>query len=103
MSGADTIRARARRYVESLPGKRGVDIPAEVYDRIYPVARGITEQIWGRPPTPHQLQWLYDEGYTHPEAIREAYGRLPHPHAEGLTVAEYQRYLEAFEVWKTHR
>lgn len=103
MSGRDTISFRAKQFFERLPGKRGVDIPEDVYDRIYPVARGITEQIWGRPPTPRQLQELYDNDLTHPDQIRQAYGALPHPFAKGLTVAEYQRYLEAYQVYREHR
>lgn len=103
MSGGDTLQNKARIYVEGLPGKRGKDIPEELYDRIFSAASGITQQIWGRPPTPHQMQYLFDNGHHTPDKVKDAYGSLPHPHADGLTVGEYPQYLDAYEHYKKHR
>lgn len=103
MSGADTTLQKAKRYVDALPGKRGVDIPPDIYDRIFQAASGVSHQIWGRHPTPHQLQYLFDNGHHTPDAIHAVFGGLPHPHADGLTVAEYPQYLSAYDVYRKHR
>ena len=67
-----------------LPGKRGIDIPEHIYDRIAPVANGITLPLWGRPASPEQLQWLHDNEVTEPEDIHKAFNGLPHPHAPSV-------------------
>jgi hypothetical protein len=103
MSGADTLRMKAKNFVAGLPGKRGIDIPAAFFDRIHAAAVGVTQPIWGRNPTPHQLQHLYDQGLHTADQIQEAYGDLPHPHADGCTVAEYPRYLQAYHAYREHR
>src|ERR1700752_2570767 len=103
MSGADTLQAKARAYMLSLPGKRGIDIPEEVFDRIHNAANGITQQIWGRPPSPMQLQYLYDQGHHTPDKIREVYDSLEHPGASGVTVGEYPEWSDAYDVYKQHR
>ena len=103
MSGADTLEQRVKRYMHALPGKRGLDIPEQTYDRILDVAMGITQPMFGKPPTPHQLQHLYDVGAHTPEAIHAEYGNMAHPHAPNLKVSEYQQYAHALGVFKSHR
>jgi hypothetical protein len=103
MSGADTLKHRAKNYVAGLPGKRGIDIPEDTYDRIFSAARGVTQPIWGRDPTPHQIQHLYDQGLHSTDQIQQAYGNLPHPHAQGLTVSEYPQYAEAYGTYVKSR
>jgi hypothetical protein len=103
VSGADQLGVRVRQYLESLPGKRGRDIPEDVYDAIHHVASGITMPLWGRPPTPQQMQHLYDTGTHDPQGIHDAFGGLPHPHAPNLKVGEYQSYQRAHEEYRKHR
>lgn len=87
----------------SWPGKRGIDIPENVFDRIQPVAQGISKQIWGSNVQPEHLQYLYDNGYHTPEAIQSQYDPLPHPHAPSVTVGEYQQYSKATELFNKHQ
>jgi hypothetical protein len=103
VSGADHIRVKAKTFMMGLPGKKGHDIPEYLHDRIRSAAVGITQSIWGRNPTPHQLQYLYDQGLHTPDQISDAFGALPHPHADGLTVAEFPRYAEAYGVFEEHK
>lgn len=110
MSGADTLQQKLKRHFLSLPGKRAYAgqrgkgwIPAHIYDRIYPVANGITQQIWGDHPTPEQMQALFDAGYHTPDKIHEAYNALPHPHAPNVTVGQYPAYANAVRVYEEHR
>lgn len=102
MSGADTTAYKFRTFLMSLPGKRGLDIPEEKFDAIHSVASGITQQLWGRPPTPHQIQHLYDTGAHTPEAIHGAYAALPHPHAPSIAVGEYDQWKSALQMYKLH-
>lgn len=85
------------------PGKRGVDIPEHIFDQIHPVAHGLARQVWGTAASPHQLQWLYDNGHHQPEAVQGAFGALPHPHAPSVTVAEYGKYSKAKELYDEHQ
>lgn len=103
MSGADTAAFRYRQFLLSLPGKRGLDIPEHEYDASYAVASGITQPLWGRAPTPHQMQALHDMGAVTPQAIHDAFAALPHPHAPSLTVGEYGAWKDAHKAYTQHR
>ena len=96
-------RKEVEAHMFTWPGKRGEDIPEHVFDKIHPVANGITQQIWGRGPTPFQLQHLYDNGHHTPEAIHDAYGQMPHPHSPSTSVAEYEGYSKALELFQKHQ
>jgi hypothetical protein len=85
-----------------LPAKRGIDIPARVYDQMKPVADGITMPMWGRPALPHQMAWLYEHGHTQPYQIHAAFSALPHPHAPNVKVGEYPDYVHALSTYKEH-
>lgn len=100
MSGRDTRKYQIKQYIESLPGKRGVDIPDSVHKRIVQAAMGVTMPLWGRPPTPHQIQWLHDNGMTTYQQVQQAFGNLPHPHVDGMTVAQYQAWKQAHDTYK---
>ena len=102
MSGQDTNAYKFRQFLMSLPGKRGIDIPEDKFDAIHQVAEGITQPLWGRPPTPHQMQHLYDSGAHDPQAIHDAFAELDHPHAPGLKVGEYQSWKDAHHAFKSH-
>lgn len=101
--GQNHMRYRAKQFIQSMPGKRGTDIPEDLYDRIFNSASGITQQVWGRHPTPEQMQWLHDNGHHTPDAIKEHLGNLEHPHAQGISVSEYTKYEDAFKTYKEHR
>jgi len=103
LSGYDTLAQKAKRFIDGLPGKKGKDIPETHYDRIFNAASGITQSIWGRPPTPQQMQWLYDNGHHTPDKVQEQFNQLEHPHAHGMTIGEYPRYSEALDVYRNHR
>lgn len=90
-------------HFKTLPGKRGADIPAEAYDHILHVARGITMPVWGRPPTPHQMQHLYDHGMTDADAIHEAFDSQPHPFVPHVKVGEYADWKQAYRTYKQHK
>ena len=102
MSGADTTAFKFRQFLLSLPGKRGLDIPEDTFDKIHQVASGITQPLWGRPPTPHQIQHLYDTGAHSPEAIHDAFAKLPHPGAPNIQVGEYDQWKAAHQAFKQH-
>ena len=102
MTGADSERRKFKRWLDSQPGHRGRDIPEHLFDAMYPVANGITQQIWGREPTFQQMQQLHDMGAHDPQAIHAAFGSLPHPHAPNLKVDEYSSYANAFQVYQQH-
>lgn len=85
-------------FFDALPGHRGRDIPADIYDQIAPVANGISQPTWGRPATLEQLQYLHDNGHHTPAAIHEQFGAMPHPHAPSLNLSEYQTYSRAMAV-----
>lgn len=102
MSGADTDLQKFKRWLDSQPGHRGRDIPEHLFDQIFPVANGITQQIWGREPTFQQMQQLHDMGAHEPQAIHAAFEALPHPHAPTLKVGEYGTYAHAFETFQEH-
>lgn len=87
----------------SVPGKRGVDIPADRYDKIAPVANGITLPLWGRPASPQQLQYLHDNDLTEPSQIHAAFGALPHPNAPSISVSDYPAYTAALKTYEDHR
>lgn len=103
MSGAETLAFRAKQFLQGMPGKKGIDIPEDIHEAIYNAASGITHQIWGRPPTPEQMQWLYDNGHHTPDKIQEQFGKLEHPYASGLLVSEYPDYADAYHVYQRHR
>lgn len=86
-------------FLHSLPGKRDIDIPAQIFDRIQPVAHGMAMQVWGRPIEPQQLQDLYDQGHHQPEQVKQALGMLPHPHSPSITVSEYAKYSAAKQMF----
>jgi hypothetical protein len=92
----------AEEALMALPGKRGIDIPEEVFDKIHKHASAETLGVWGRHPTPHQLQALHDQGLHEPHQIKEAFGQMPHPHAEGISVADYTRWSSAKDSWDHH-
>lgn len=91
-------RQQAMGWWLNLPGKRGVDIPEETYDRIYSVGNGITMPLWGRPILPEQMQYLHDNDLTQPSQIHAAFGELPHPHAPNVKVSEYPDYVHAMKA-----
>src|SRR4029077_19137082 len=95
-------KAQLEAAVMKVPGLRGRDVPEDVYDRIRPVADGITMPLWGRPATPYQIQHLYATGAHDPASIHAAFDDLNHPHAPGLKVGEYQIYSKALGVHKQH-
>ena len=92
----------ASAWFQQLPGKRGADIEPELYDRIYRVASGITLPLWGRPPSPQQMQWLHDQGAHEPAAIHAAFNDLPHPMAPNVTVGQFPAYAQAFKAHEQH-
>lgn len=96
-------KQRAMAWYLGLPGKRGIDIPEHIYDRIAPVANGITLPLWGRPAAPEQLQWLHDNEITEPEDIHKAFNGLPHPHAPSVSVGEFPSYAHAMSVFEEHK
>lgn len=85
------------------PGLRGVGVPADAYDKIVPVANGITLPLWGRPASLEQIQWLHDNGVHEPEDIHKAYNGLPHPHAPSVSVGEFPTYAHAMSVFEEHK
>ncbi len=101
--GQAHLRFKAKQFIQSMPGKRGIDIPEDIYDRIFNAASGVTQQVWGRHPTPEQMQWLHDNGHHTPDMVKDQFGNLPHPHADGLTVAEYPKYADAYQTMKKHQ
>src|SRR5258708_11904387 len=105
MSGHDTLDQYAKRYVAGLPGKpvsRSGDIPDTLWHDIFHAANGITQTVWGRYPTPQMLQHLHDQGHHTPDAVHQAFGAMPHPHAPGLQVSEYPHYKKAYQSFKSH-
>lgn len=96
------IPKKVEQILMSWPGKRGIDIPEEVFDRIHPVATGITMKVWGRYPTPHQLQYLHDNQLHHPDDIHRVYDQMPHPHADGMTVGEFQHWSKAYSTFNQY-
>lgn len=96
-------QAIARSWLDSLPGRRGVDIPEDEYDTIYHVGNGITLPMWGRPILPHQIAALHEMGATTPQAIHQALGALPHPNAPNVSVNDYPAYVQAYQTWSEHK
>lgn len=90
-------------HMATWGGRRGHEIPEEVFDRIAPVAHGISKQIWGSNAQPDHLQYLYDHGHHTPEAIHNVYGEMPHPHSPSMKVREYQKYSQALELFRKHQ
>ncbi len=106
VSGQDTLRFRAKAFVQGLPGRKaslGGTIPDHVHDMLLSSARGITQPTWGREPLPQHIQELYDLGARTPADVHMHYGRMEHPHAPGLTVDEYGRYSQAYQAYEQHR
>lgn len=95
-------KQRVSQWFQELPGKRGVDVPEHEYDRIFAVASGITLPLWGRPPSPQQMQHLWDNKITDPSAIHAAFGALPHPHAPNVSVSDFPAYAQAFKAHEEH-
>lgn len=98
MSAKDEIQE----WIEKQPGKRGKDIPAPIYDRIFHAAHAITRPVWGRVPTPQQMQWLYQNGHHTPDQIHSAFESLPHPHVPNSTVGDYKDWKRAYQTYKEH-
>ena len=90
-------------FLSSQPGARGTQIPAEIFDKIAPVAHGISKQIWGSAAEGAQLQALHDQGLHEPEQIHQAFNSLPHPHASSVTVGEYSKYSAAKGMFDEHQ
>jgi hypothetical protein len=103
MAGNDTQAFKYKQWLLSQPGKRGIDIPADTWDKIHQVASGITQPLWGRPPTPQQMQHLHDSGATTPDRIHAAFAELPHPHAPHLSVGEYDSWKSAYGLYQQHK
>lgn len=93
----------AEEALNELPGKRGVDIPEEIFDQIHKHASAATLGVWGRHPTPHQLQALHDQGLHEQHQIQEAFDQMPHPHAEGMSVGDYRGWSKAYVNWQKHK
>ncbi len=102
MSGSDQFRYKVKQGLMAMPGKRGIDIPEDEWDRIHEAASGITLGVWGMHPTPHQMQALYEGGHTTPEAVNEVFGQMPHPHSPDITVSQYPSWAKAYEVHENH-
>jgi hypothetical protein len=102
-----TLTPRERKqvdaFIQSLPGKRGIDVPADIHDVITTVGNGIARPLWGRGLSPEQIQWLFDNGKHTPSDIHDAMGQLPHPHAPNLKISEYQQYAAAHRVFTEHQ
>lgn len=82
---------------------RGRDIPAPLYDGIFHVASGITQTMWGQPPTPEQMQFMHDQGIHEPAQVKAHYDTYPHPSAPHMNVGQYEAYKRAYEVYRDHR
>ena len=102
MSGSDTQQAKVKAYLYSLPGKRGIDIPEAQFDALHAAASGETLPVWGRHPTPEQMQYLHDNELHHPAKVKELYGNLQHPDVPGVKVSEYPAWEQAYSVVKDH-
>jgi hypothetical protein len=96
-------RQRAMSWMLQQPGIRGVGVPADVYDKIAPVANGIALPMWGRPASLEQIQWLHDNEITEPADIHKAFSALPHPNSPSTTVGEYPSYVHALSVFDEHK
>jgi hypothetical protein len=92
----------ATRWYRGLPGARG-QIPPDVYDTIYSVGNGITLPLWGRPILPHQIDALHKMGADTPAAIHAAFNSMPHPHAPGVSIGEFQDYAHALKTYQDHK
>ena len=103
MTGKMPTKEAVEAYLQSLPGKRGIDIPEDQYDKMFTVANGITQQVWGGYPLPHQMQDLWDAGATTPERIHAMFGALPHPLAPSVSVDDYQQYSQAKQLFSKHQ
>jgi hypothetical protein len=100
------MQQKAKRFVASLPSRkqsRGGSIPDDVHERLFATANGITQQTWGRWPWPWHVQEMFDQGLTEPQQVHDYYGNFAHPHAPGLTLAEYPRYAKAHQTFVQHR
>jgi len=102
MSLSSSEKRAAMEWWLRLPAKRGIDIPAERFDKIQQIANGVTLPIWGRPALPDQLQFLHDNDLTEPGQIHDAFSQLPHPHAPNVTVAQYPDYVAALKEHDDH-
>jgi len=99
MSTKIPTEAEIKAVMFSLPGKRGVDIPEDIFDKIAPIAHSTSNQIWGSNATPHQLQALHDGGHHEPQQVKDAFGALPHPLAPDVTVSEYEKNSEGLQKY----
>lgn len=96
------LDAQVKAHLMSLPGKRGLDIPEDAWDRIHSAALGETHPVWGDRPTPQQMQHLYDNNLHEPEQVKEFFGGLNHPHVPGIKVNEYPAWEQAYSTYKEH-
>ena len=95
--------AQAHAYLQAQPGQRGRDIPTQFYDQMHHAASGITVPLWGRGPSPHQMQALWDAKATTPEKIKNLYDQMPHPNAPNVRVGDYADYQQALQVFNEHK
>jgi hypothetical protein len=91
-----------RRFLYAQPGKRGIDIPEARFDQIHRAASAVTQQTWGQPPTPQQLQYLHDHTDGSEAQVQAHYGTLEHPRAKGMSVAAYGQWSGAYKAWQEH-
>lgn len=101
MSGSDTTVQKLKAFLMAKKGKRGIDIPAEQYDQLHEMAAGETLPVWGRYPTPEQMQHLHDNKLQS-DQIKDFYGNMNHPHVPGIKVNEYQDWAKAYTVYRQH-
>jgi len=101
--GAAHFGYRVRQYLMQQPGKRGIDIPEGRYDKLFDIASGITQPLWGQHPTPHHMQHLHDHDLDTADKMHQGlFGQYKHPRAPGLTVAEYEQWKRAHQVVQQH-
>lgn len=93
-------KAQALAYLNAQPGQRGRDIPTQHYDAMWSAASGITVPLWGRGPTPQQMQALWDRKATTPEQIKAHFDQMPHPKAPNVRVGDYADYQQALRTFQ---
>jgi hypothetical protein len=101
--GAAHFGYKVRQFLMAQPGKRGIDIPEDRYDKLFDIAAGITQPLWGMFPTPQQMQHAHDNNLDTAEKMHQGlYGQLPHPKAPDLSVGEYGQWERALQTVKQH-
>jgi hypothetical protein len=94
---------KVRQFLLSQPGRRGTHIPVERYDRLFDMAAGITQPLWGQFPTPQHMQYIHDHNLDTPDKMHaELFGLYPHPKAPSLKVGEYEAWKRAHQTVKQH-